>query len=248
MTTKEFRKSIEDLVYNIMDYFDSTGYNTDYYKKLFKPMNDDEFIKYIDNFLGDPDEYFTVEITPFKSEQMPKFSNYEKAAKLLDLELEEYVRMPYFNEGTDIKEHTRTMTKVPVGKLHIKRLQQMLSKKNKVTTSIEVRDQRKGQVTGEDKGAKLSDADVLALSAINMNYTLKELLGPRADDYKAKEYMIESIKKYGYVNLKDLPNDIESKTAINTLNIYLLGAGLINDLVSDSYVLPITKKKYRKEV
>jgi len=247
-TVIEFRTQVENLVYNVMDCFDKSGKNSDYWKSVFKAIPDKDFLNFIEAFVNDPDKFFTVEIKPFDKSQSPDLTSYHKAAKILGIELEEYVRLPYLIENTSIQEHPKSLTAIPVGKLHMKRLQQIKSKKNKITTSIEDRDLRKGQVKGNDKGAQMSDADVLALSTLNMNNVLKEMLGPRADDAISKEVMIDRIRKYGHVSLSDLPDDVENKQAINTLNTYFLSAGLITDLVSDSYLLPITKKMLKNQI
>ena len=45
---------------------------------------------------------------------------------------------------------------------------------------ITVRNQKTGQASGDSKIARLSDLESSALQAINADYSLKELLGPRA--------------------------------------------------------------------
>ena len=73
---------------------------------------------------------------------------------------------------------------------------------------------------------------------------MKEFYGPRADSMDAKEKLYDAIRKGERLpRMSDLPNSIDDKVAINTLNQYLLGASLVSDLISDSYLLPITKKE-----
>ena len=47
----------------------------------------------------------------------------------------------------------------------------------------------------------------------------------------SKSKMTQDITTQGYCNLKDLPYDIENKRALNTVNVYFLGAELITDLI-----------------
>jgi len=47
----------------------------------------------------------------------------------------------------------------------------------------------------------------------------------------AKAKMTQDITTQGYCSLKDIPYDIENKRALNTVNVYFLGAELITDLV-----------------
>ena len=49
---------------------------------------------------------------------------------------------------------------------------------------------------------------------------------------------LEQIQK---TQKKNCTNDLEDKVSLNTLNNYILGATLVTDLLSDTYMLPITK-------
>ena len=44
--TKKQRKDAEALVYKVMDQLDTTGANTEYYKKLFSKMSDAQFYNF----------------------------------------------------------------------------------------------------------------------------------------------------------------------------------------------------------
>lgn len=243
----DFRKEVEPLIYTFMNGFDNSGENADIWKEKFTKMSDDQFVKEVKTILDDPQRYFDVTITPFNKKQQPKFENYKKLAKLVDIELEEYVVLPHLSENTGVGNPVMTLTKVPVGMLHLKRLQQIVRKKNKVTTSIEVRDQRKGQVVDEDKGGRMTDADMFALTTIGAFPVMQELYGPRADSLRAKEQLYKEIREGTRLpRMVDLSNDIADKVAINTLNFYIIGASLMSDLVSDSYMLEITKRDLKK--
>jgi hypothetical protein len=122
----------------------------------------------------------------------------------------------------------------------VKRHQQIVSKKNSTASGIRSRNQRTGQVTGSDKAARESDMENYALQTIGATDTLKELLGPRADDMRAKAKMYEAISREGFVSRKDLPSDPAGKVALNTVDTMFMGCGLRTDLVRTGLLLPIT--------
>jgi len=147
MNTK--REKIEKLIYKIMDTVDKTKENTKKYKEKFNTMSDDQFNNYMEKFLNDPKENFYVEILPFKSE--PHINDIKKGLDILKIPADEYV---YFRHMGN-KEPVRTAQKVPVGYISIRRLQQVLSKKNSYSLDIDSRNSLTGQLTGDDKVARL---------------------------------------------------------------------------------------------
>lgn len=240
----KFRKEVETKVFMFMDMFDPSGKSRKMWKDNFDVCKTDkEFVEYIKMILLDPQYYFSPEIAAFDEKRQPKFSSYKKIADFVKVPLEEYVVLPYLNANTGTNKKITTPTPIPVGYLHIKRLQQIVRKKNKLTTSIERRDQRTGQVIDEDKGGRMSDYDMYALSTISAYPVMKELYGPRADSMEAKEVMYKAIKDGTRLpRLSDLPNKMTDKTALNTMNAYILGASLMSNTISDDYMLPITKQ------
>ena len=99
-----------------------------------------------------------------------------------------------------------------------------------------------GQVTGHDKNSRNSDAETSSMLTMGANKTLKEFMSARADDMVMKKEMNQSIMKNGYVALNDLTDDVANKTALNTTSVFFMGAGLMNDLIGNDYILPKTKK------
>lgn len=80
---------------------------------------------------------------------------------------------------------------------------------------------------------RISDVESYSLAAIGADNALKELLGSRADNSESKTELYKQIGMYGYAYLKDLPNNIEKSQSLNTVSIYMLGAGLENDLLKE---------------
>jgi hypothetical protein len=244
----KFRAECTKLIHDFMMVFDPSGGSAKIWESHFSKFKDDTaFVKEIKRILDNPKQYITPEMQSFNKNTQPKFENLNVLAKMVGVELEEYVALPYVNENTAISAPTVTATKVPVGKLHLKRLQQIIRKKNKVTTHSDKRDMRTGQVIREDKGAKITDMDMYSLTVIGADAVMKELYGPRSDSLEAKEEMYRQIRDgTNMPRLADLPDKIEDKIALNTLNFYILGASLISDLVRNDYLLPITVTDLRR--
>jgi len=94
----------------------------------------------------------------------------------------------------------------------------MLMKKNSYSLSIDSRNLRTNQLSGDDKVARLTEAENFASSIWGIEDGLKEMMGPRADDSVAKTQLYKQIAQQGYCSL----NDIENDPANNTLLIQLM--------------------------
>jgi len=238
MTVKEKRKEITSLIYKVFDALDKTHENTDRYKAFFEKMTDAEFSKWADSFFKNPDENFFLEVLPYKNE--PNLRDILKALGILHIPAREYVTFRHLNGVC-------TRQPVPVGYVLLKRHQQILSKKNSIVSDISVRNPKTGQVTGDSKAARESDMEVYSLKAYGADAVLKELLGPRADNMKAKTQMYEEINSQGFVSLENLPDNPEDKVTLNTINVMYLGAGIRTNLVRDDLILPITLERRKKK-
>ena len=228
------RNEIESLIYNVFDALDPTGMNTDRYKNEFSEMDDNEFEKFMKNFLKDPNENFVLDIAEFENDL--NMDNIEKAAKILDVPLMEYVYMPHLS--MDKSNIVVSKEKCLVGYMTVKRTQQLLHKKNGISISNDRVSALTGQVTQDDKNSRDSDIEASLLVALEADAILQELHGPRSDDSVMKREMQKSIASTGYVLLEDLPNVSTNKVTLNSINTFLLGMMLKSDLVSDSYILP----------
>jgi len=233
--TKEKRKKMETLIYDTFSTLDPSGVNTEKYQNMFKKMSDAQFDTFFKNYFKN-DTYMVLDIVEYEREL--KLENIEKAAKLLDVPLFEKLVMPNMNHDKD--NPVVTKYEVPVGYLHIKRLQQLLSKKNSTSTDISARSAITGQVINADKNARNSDQENIAMITTGVDAPIKELLGGRADNMAAKTAMYSEIAKKGYVSLSELPNDPSSKITLNSLDVYFLGMGLKTDLLTNTLELPKT--------
>lgn len=239
MTFEEKRNKIEALVYRTFDLLDPSGRNTTKYKELLGSMSDkkfDEFIKYL---LANENEYLTFEVVDYEIDLDLK--NIRKAAELLKIDLFEYVAQPFVNGDTN--NPPITPNPVPVGYLHIKRPQQMLTKKNTTSLRTSKRSAITGQVVGSDKSARESDQENVALLTIGADKALAEFMGPRADDRVMELEMLDQINKNGYTELDTLTNHLENKTTLVTLDVYLLGMGIKSDLITNGLAINRTINK-----
>jgi hypothetical protein len=238
MTTKK-RKEIETMVLTVINLLDSSGLNGKKYETLFKSMDDKKFEKWAKSFNGS--KFLTVEVLPLKNE--PTLDDIKKAADYLKIPLDEYI---YYRHDGHSENPIRSQHRVPVGYLFIKKMQQMLIKKNSYTVGISNRSMKTGQVMGDDKSARVSDVETYALTVLGANECLKELLGPRADNMEKKQQLYHNISIYGYSNNSDLTGDINSSQTINTANVYFLGAGILTDLVNFDMILRSSLEKLAK--
>jgi hypothetical protein len=146
----------------------------------------------LEGMRGDDAANFYLEVTPFNNE--PTIDQIEAAAKMVGVNLEEHV---YFRHDGDPSSPVRTRTKVPVGYLHIRRLQQILSKKTSYSTDVSKRSQVTGQLIGESKVGRLADEEAYALRTIGATYALKEFLGPPADVPGHRPRRLRALRRAG---------------------------------------------------
>lgn len=235
---KATRTKMERHVYETFNRLDPSGVNTAKYRALFKEMSDSQFDSFFRQLFADDNQYLILDTVDYERDLT--IDHIEDAAKYLGINLFEYVALPFING--DKENPIVTKVAVPDGYIHIKRMQQTLSKKNTTSTSISQRSALTGQVTGKDKNARGSDMENFALVTIDANQTLRELLGPRADDMVMKSEMYSQIAQKGYVSLDTLPNDVDNKATLNALDIHFIGMGIKTDLVTDNMLLKKTLK------
>jgi hypothetical protein len=238
--TLKKREKIEKLVLGVVKRLDNQKMsNYKRYEAMFKVMDDSEFEKWANTMGHDLDDTIQIFQLPFEEMKMTQIKN---AADFLNVPLEEYIWYRHSDE-----KGVRTKNRVPVGFVHIKRVQQLLAKKNRYALDSDETELKSGQVKGESKVASISDPESFALVALNAENTLKEFLGPRADNQFKKLQMYRQIARDGYATLSDMEEDITQSTTLNTLNTYLLASGIRSDLVNKSlktnYTVDLELKK-----
>ena len=245
--SKKVRAEMEETIYTFFTLIDPTGANTAKYKAFFGKMTDDQFKSFFDKFFKDNTAYLTIDVEAYKNDL--KMVNIYKAANYLKVPLFETVMEPFFNKNDDPNsgKTVASARKVPVGYIHMKPVQQMVRKKNHTSLSIDQRDPRTGQVSGDDRTVQFSIDENYGLMAHNAKALLKEFMSVRADDMVMKQEAYSDIRKNGYVSMADLTDDVNNKTALNTFNVYLLAMHMKSDLVDEGYMLNRNLERNERE-
>jgi hypothetical protein len=233
LITKAKREEMEKLIYDVFSTLDTTESNTKKYQDMFSEMNDTQFDTFFKKLFASDDLYLPLDIVDY--EKTISMDCLEKSAKVLNIPLFEKVVVPFSN--MDKENPVITKYAVPVGYAHLKRLQQMLFKKNSTSTDISIRSSTTGQVTNDDKNARETDNENFALMSLGVEDGMREFMGSRADDLVAKNEMYSSIAQKGYVSLNSLTNDVDNKVTLNTLDVYLIGCGLKSDIITSGLYL-----------
>ena len=225
----KLRLQVEKMIYDTFDAADVTGANTEYWKKVLSPMTDEQFYKFMKRRLP-----FRYHLTTFHNE--PKMAHIIKAFKVINKPLLEKVKMPYIyvnSEGVPIE------TKECLVYINVPRMKQMLIKKN--SNAIETTHRNMlGLLTDHDKGGKMSDREFQSLASNDMDATIEEFSGARADAMRAKQIMNNTIAQKGFVSLEDIPKDKDDSSAKNMMNAYLIGCNIMTNLVCTDYETPRT--------
>ena len=237
--SKQKRNEIETLVYKTFDAVDKSGTNSDYYRKLFADMTDDQFYKFLQRRLP-----FRFHTEIFKVE--PKIYEIFDAFKVLNKPLIEKVKMPYVYKNKDgIPVESKDCTVVYI---HLKRLKQTVAKKTNVAIDIDKRDMRTGLLVGEDKGGKETDREYESLAVMGLEYNMDEFSRPRADAMRAVAQMNNVINAKGFVSEKDITVESDDSLAKNMMNVYLIGANIHSNLVDQDYMTPYTARNKKQNI
>lgn len=238
--TSKQRKEVEKLVYESMDILDKSGINGDYYRNLFSNMSDNQFLNFIKKELP-----FRFHDKPSVTE--PTMDDAIKALKFIGVPLMEKVYLPYLytnKEGKAVSTQEAMVCYVP-----LKKVQQIVTKKNKWGLETGNRDMKTGRLIGDDKGSSTSDREFESLATLGLDNAMKEFAGPRADAMNAKNVMYNTIGTTGMVRLSDLPESIDDSLSRNMFNVYLIGAQLNSNLINQGdYTMYTIKERKRKGV
>lgn len=232
------RLESERLIYKVMNILDPDGNNTDFWKSEFSKMSDEQFKKYIS---GNFPFYFQT--GAFKEPSMDQIA---KALDELKVPLLESIYLPYKYKDRD----GNPMKTKPcmVVYIHMKRMKQLLTKKNGMSIGVDSRDMRTGLLTGIDKNGKESDREFESLAISGLYNTIKEFSRSRADSMEDKNIMNNDIKITGMTRLSDLPEALDDSLSKNLLSTYFLGAQLYSSLVNEDYMLPYVYRERKRKI
>ena len=232
------RRKAEELIIKTFDAIDPTGANTKFWKEKFASMDDSEFKKFTERTLP-----FRLQTAPFKYE--PTTKNVIDAYKVLDIPLLEDVYQPYLYE-----ENGRAVTckKALIAYVNLVPMKQMLAKKNSWALDNSMRESKTGRLTSHDKAGLVSDREVECFLLFDQYKCLDLFAHEMADDMEAKNKMYNQINTTGQVSLKDLESDKSSQVARNTVDIYLIGSGIMSNLLEEDYMTPYTLSMKKKRI
>lgn len=257
MTTKitpEQRRKVQEKVVGTLSILDPSRKNADKYRATFAAMSDDQFLEYFRRMSESDNNNFYVEMDLYADKKI-SMDTIEASAAYLKLPLEEYV---YLRHTTPDGRPVRSPFKVPVMYIHLKRMQQLLSKKTMMNTDVMkagARSKLTGSLNQTERTGRLTDGDTTALLAVTNNigdpynwkhglanklegfsgdnYIIKELLGARADNMGHKLQMQAEISALGTSTLSTYKNSmVHSGQALNTLDVFFVGAGLKSNLIT----------------
>lgn len=169
-----------------------------------------------------------------------------KAFSILKKPLLEKVKLPYVyvnDDGTPVESKECLVIYI-----HIKRMKQMITKKNNTALNIDKRDMKTGLLVSDDKGAKETDREFESLAVMGLDYTMDEFARPKGDAMEAKAQMSNTILTKGYVSEKDLTIPRNDSIGKNLLNVYLIGAHIHSNLIDINYMTPLTAEDRQKAI
>lgn len=235
-TSSQKRKEAENLIYKVMKVLDPTGANAQWYMEKFSKMNDKQFYAYFS-------QEFPIKFQMKMFEIEPSMPDIQKAADLLKVPLMERIYMPFLYEDNNAKP-VKSNFEALVVYVPIKKTKQFISKKNSMSTNTDERNAKTGRLIAKDKNGNTSDREFESLVVMDLPNTIREFSTYRADAMRAKDEFYATIAEKNMVSLNDVEVSKTDSVARNTLNTYLIGAGILSNLVTvgtgDSYVLPHT--------
>jgi hypothetical protein len=170
----------------------------------------------------------------------PSLKKIKTVAERRGVELMEYVEFPY-KRPDHPEDPPISTTKIPVIYSMVRPLQQLLDKKNNMSSNTDQINSLTGQVTGSSKASTVSNMQTISLVTSNQMKAVKEMHGPRSDDLPAKLKMIDMIESTGDYDIDNITIHPEDKQALETMRVMLVGAGYRVSYGKNeklSYILP----------
>lgn len=223
LPTKNLRKTVESYILNIVNTMDPSGFNDDYYKKLFKSMDDKAFDVFMQN-IRDGKQRLSL-LVPNMVVNL-KIANLITAADKVGVELFERIRL--WDSAT--KQYYLTAHKYLVSRLPIRRVKQFLMDKLSVPESDTKTDLLTGQVIKPDKGSAISLVEMQTMIAKGLDKSIVELMAVRGGNPFAYAAYKASIADTGLVKLSELRQDNSVRSAV-VASVYFKSMHLANNLV-----------------
>lgn len=172
--------------------------NKQNYVRLFKSYTDKQFDKFMTD-LRDKKNNLQVVVRPGETANITVENNF-KLAKQLGYN---FFQKLTFSGDRGMEDYV-TPNKYLVYKLPIRRVAQLQSKKSAIPTSNKKIDLLTGQVTGQDRGAKMTFPELLLLEPLGLEDSLVELMKVRGGDLGAMNATDNMLYKYGRASLEEV--------------------------------------------
>lgn len=224
MTDK--RKKTEKLILNKIGELDkyTSGNNVERYRKMFASMSDTKFDLFM-HMLRDNKTVLHMYIPNMKKQ--PTIEDTIKELEKLGYTLSERITRTDNTTGTKFLSNERyTILRVP-----IRRQQQFLDKKMGIPESDTKIDGRTGQVTGDDKNARITNPEIQGLFAKGgLDSVIKEFTAIRGGNVHAwSAEMKRELEESGRVSLDDVGNDSTNRS-VAILDIYFKAMLIDNNI------------------
>ncbi|EPU3829027.1 hypothetical protein ACVWU4_001008 [Campylobacter coli] len=212
------RKQVEQLILTYIKKIVSGDDNYNLYVNLFKNMTDAEFHQFMLDLRDDKTRLQIIVPTGDEKNKVSVNNNF-KIAKELGYNFFQRLVFP----PTDDEVGFTTPVKHIIYKLPIRSVVQSLTKKISLPESNVRRDAMTGQVTGEDKAAKLTLPEIQVLIGLGLDKTIEELLKHRGGDLGAENALIRSLVTFGDVSQSQIAEFSTGVKSTETLKTLLLG-------------------------
>ena len=237
---KAARLAAENAIYQMMDELEARkgGYNSSNIKAYLNTLSDAQFVAFMKRIRDE--EWFTFDIDMDDKQHSPNLNRLKTVAKKYNIPLTEYVAYPFKNPK-DPANPSISKNKVPVLYCIVRPLAQLLDKKSAYASGRDHVNLLQGTVTGKSKASTFTNVQSIALTTSNQLDTLKEMMGPRADDPESKAKMLKQIADTGKFDINSIPIRTQDKQSLETIRVFLISAGLRVAFGNNklSYVLPL---------
>lgn len=232
--TDKQRDEVEYFLARFYDKLDKTGANSEYYKEKWASMSNQQFETWMK-------KKYPLQLQHRAFEIEPTFSDYRKAANVIGINLMEPVALGYLYKNADGEPIVSKPALLMY--LHHKRMQQMVTTKNKESTDIANRDMKTGRLNTDDKGAQTGDKEMECLAIGGLYNTMAEFSTIKADAMDAKSMAYAQIAATGTLSMNDYEVSKQDSLARNLISTYLLCAHLDSNLVNEQGYTPYTLKE-----
>ena len=236
--TKKLREDIECFLIEFMDKLDKTHINSEYLQEKWAKMSDIQFEQWLK-------KKYPLQLQVRAWEIEPVMKDFYDAADVVGCTILEKIAEPFlYVNKNGIPVNTKPALKM---RLNIKKVQQIITKKNKVSIDINNRDFKSGRLMTEDKGAATSDKEQESLAVMGLYNTMDEFSTIKADAMNAKSQAYNQILTTGKVSKNDYKVAKDDSLARNIISAYMLASHIETNLVNTDGYTPYTlKEKQRK--